>query len=96
MTRDESYWLEIAGGVRIQPGGLTIRFSRAGGPGGQNVNKVNTRAELWIDLTAIEGLGDSARHRLINLAGGNLTDAGQIHLWSATHRSQERNREAVL
>jgi ribosome-associated protein len=96
MTRDESIWLEIAGGVRINPNGLTIRFTRASGPGGQNVNKLNTQAELWLEMSAIEGLTPAAHLRLARLAGGRLTDAGEIHLWSAAHRSQERNRQSVL
>jgi ribosome-associated protein len=87
---------ELAPGVRVDEHGLRISFSRAGGPGGQNVNKLNTKAVLWLDLAAVQGMNERAKARLISQAGRRLTDAGEIQLWSATHRTQERNREEVM
>jgi ribosome-associated protein len=86
----------IAARVTAEPWALRIQFARGGGPGGQNVNKLNTKAELWLDPTGLRGIGPRARARLLALAAAHLTAAGEIHLWSTTHRTQERNRQDVL
>jgi ribosome-associated protein len=88
--------VELAGGVYAAPGTLRVQFSRGGGPGGQNVNKVNTKAEIWVDLAGLVGLREAARARLAELAKSYLTDAGEIHISSTVHRTQERNREEVF
>jgi ribosome-associated protein len=87
--------VELAPGVTVPPGAVRVQASRSSGPGGQNVNKVNTRMELWVPLDAIAGLTERAKQRLAQQAGGRLTRAGEIHLWSEAERSQEGNREAV-
>jgi ribosome-associated protein len=87
---------ELAPGVRVPESAMRFQFARSSGPGGQNVNKVNTKAELWVPLTAITGLTDRAMARLRTLAGRRLTAAGEIHLSAETERSQEANRAAVL
>jgi ribosome-associated protein len=88
--------LELAPGVSAPPSALRFQFARSSGPGGQNVNKVNTKAELWITLAEITGLSDRAFHRLKTLAGRRLTIAGEIHITADTERTQESNRQAVL
>jgi len=87
---------EIAPGVYAPPGAVRLQFSRSGGPGGQNVNKLNTKAELWVQLDALTGLTPAARARLAHLAGRRLTAAGEVHLVSETERGQEGNRAAVM
>jgi ribosome-associated protein len=91
---DDPTW--IAPGVRIGPGGMRIQYARSSGPGGQNVNKLNTRAELWVQVGAITGLTYRAIERLRKLAGARLTADDQIHLRAETNRSQESNRREVL
>jgi ribosome-associated protein len=86
----------LAPGVSVEPGGLRIQFSRGSGPGGQNVNKVNTKAEIWIAVARIVGMSQSALYRLRALAGRRLTDGDELHLVSETHRSQEGNRREVF
>lgn len=88
--------VELAPGVHIEPAGLRYQFSRSSGPGGQNVNKVNTRAELWAKLSAVTGLSERAMARLIQFAGKKVTAAGDIHIAADAHRSQEANRLAVF
>lgn len=88
--------VELAPGVRVGPAHLRLGFSRGSGPGGQNVNKVNTKVELWVRLGGIVGLSDAALARLATLAGRRLTGAGEIHLASDEHRTQRANRSAVL
>ena len=88
--------LELAPGVWAPESALRFQYARSGGPGGQNVNKLNTKAELWVPLAAITGLGHRALSRLRTLAGRRLTTAGEIHITAETERTQEGNRTAVL
>jgi ribosome-associated protein len=84
---------ELGPGVR---GSIRLQYSRGGGPGGQNVNKLNTKAELWVVISSLTGLDEGALDRLAKLAGRRLTAAGEIHLASDTHRTQQMNRSAVF
>jgi ribosome-associated protein len=84
--------LELAPGVRVDPGRLRLQYARSSGPGGQNVNKVNTKTELWVPIDALIGMTEAARGRLARLAGFRLTQAGEIHIAADNHRTQEANR----
>ena len=93
---------EVTSGVELAPGifapesAVRFQYARSSGPGGQNVNKVNTKAELWVNVAAIGGLTEVARLRLQQMAGHRWTIAGEIHIASDTERRQEANREEVL
>ena len=87
--------VELAPAVRAPQSALRFQFARSGGPGGQNVNKLNTKAELWLALDAITGLSHRALARLRAMAGRRITAAGELHLVSETERGQEGNRAAV-
>jgi ribosome-associated protein len=88
--------IELAPGIRAPEAAMRFQYARSSGPGGQNVNKVNTKAELWVPLDAITGLSERARRRLVAIAGRRLTAAGELHIAADTERTQESNREAVL
>jgi ribosome-associated protein len=88
--------MELAPGVSAAADALRMQFSRSGGPGGQNVNKLATKAELWLPLNAITGMNAGAIERLRALAGRRITAAGEIHLVSETERGQEGNKAAIL
>jgi ribosome-associated protein len=75
---------------------LIWTFARSGGPGGQNVNKVNSRAVLHWRLGANTSLPPHVRDRIRALEPNRLTTEGDLLLQSQTHRTQERNREACL
>ena len=92
----EFHRIDLAPGVWVLPGALRVQFARSGGPGGQNVNKLNTRAEMWVAVGDIAGLSPAAAARLARIAGKRLTRDGHIHIIAQTERSQERNRQAVL
>lgn len=87
---------ELTPGVSAPRSVLRFAYSRSGGPGGQNVNKVNTKAELWLPVDAIAGMSERALARLRQMAGKRLTAAGEIHIVAETERTQEGNRTAVM
>lgn len=89
-------FVDLAPGLRISRSSLRWQFARGGGPGGQNVNKLNTKAEVWLAIDQIQGLSAAAMVRLRTLAGSRLTQQDQIHLSCAIHRSQEQNRQEVI
>lgn len=80
----------------MRPDALRLQFARSSGPGGQNVNKLSTKAELWVAISAMTGLTERARQRLREQAGSRLTRNDEIHLSSDESRSQEANRQAVM
>ncbi len=88
--------IELAPGIRVAESAVRLQYSRSGGPGGQNVNKVNTKAELWISLAALAALSPSALDRLRQMAGKRITKADELHIVSETHRTAEANRLAVF
>lgn len=88
--------LRFARGVYITASDLRFSFSRSGGPGGQSVNKLNTRAELRLSVDAIQNLTDDDRRRLERLAGRYLTTAGELVITAQSHRSQHANRRECI
>jgi ribosome-associated protein len=70
---------------------LEERFLAGTGPGGQNVNKVETACQLRLDVFAL-GLAPDVYKRLKTLAGSKMTDAGEIIVVARTHRTREANR----
>lgn len=87
--------VEIAPGVRVPEAALDFVAVRSSGPGGQNVNKVSTKAELRLHVDDLP-LPEWARRRLIDLAGRRLSDAGILMIAADEHRSQVRNKSECL
>jgi ribosome-associated protein len=77
----------------IPRGELRFRFVRSGGPGGQNVNKVATKAELRFDLSANRTVPEDVRERFARRYASRLTGAGELILASDRYRSQRRNAD---
>ncbi|RIK94202.1 MAG: aminoacyl-tRNA hydrolase [Proteobacteria bacterium] len=88
--------IPIAPGIILGPREIEETFIRAGGPGGQNVNKVSSAVQLRFDIAHSPSLPEGVRERAMHLAGKRLTKDGVIVITAARHRSQEMNREDAL
>ena len=73
-----------------------IGYSRSGGPGGQNVNKVSTKVTLHLALTDIEGLSETELNHLKETLDSRLTEQGEIIVTSSEERSRRTNQERAF
>jgi len=85
--------IRIARGIHVPAAALEWHAVRSSGPGGQNVNKVASKVELRVDLTAVSGLDGPARSRLGALAASRLDAEGRLLVTSQRTRDQLRNLE---
>lgn len=80
----------------IPPGEIQFRFSRSGGPGGQNVNKVSTKVELVFDLAHSSAFDEETKAAVASRLGRHLDSEGILTIASQESRSQFQNRRTAV
>jgi len=88
--------LSITPELTIPLSELRFRFSRSGGPGGQHVNRTETRVELLFDLLQSPSLTDEQRQYLLMRLGSQIDSEGVLHIVSSLTRSQYDNRADAI
>jgi len=82
--------------LEIDDGELRFEFARSGGPGGQNVNKVETKVRLLFDVVHSPSLTDDQRSQIEERLATRITKAGVLQISSQRHRTREANRKATV
>jgi ribosome-associated protein len=87
--------IEVTDTISLQENEIQLEFVQSSGPGGQNVNKVATKAHLRFDTNSAS-LPEQVRARLNQLAKNRITDAGILMIEAGRYRSQEQNRADAI
>lgn len=88
--------LQITASVRVPVSELHFRTSRSSGPGGQNVNKLETRVELLFDVARSPSFSDEQRHRILQNLASRIDGDGVLHISSQRSRSQWENKQGTI
>ncbi|HEY4731864.1 MAG TPA: alternative ribosome rescue aminoacyl-tRNA hydrolase ArfB [Gammaproteobacteria bacterium] len=88
--------IKISNTILLKEDELTFKYILASGPGGQNVNKVATAAQMRFDVKHSSSLPDDVKGRLIKLAGRRVTSDGVLIITARRYRTQEGNRQDAI
>ncbi|MCA1832438.1 MAG: aminoacyl-tRNA hydrolase [Actinobacteria bacterium] len=84
--------MRVTRSLEIPDDEIQFRFSRSGGPGGQNVNRRSTKAELLFDVTGSPSLGPRRRARILEALRSRIDSDGVLHVVAQDARTQAENR----
>jgi ribosome-associated protein len=87
--------IEINKDISIREDELVFKFSRSGGPGGQNVNKLNTRVTLSFDVANASSFSDEQKKRIFRRLATRVDKNGVLKVVSQKYRTQKANRNAA-
>ena len=88
--------LEVNSQIQIPDSEFTFSFSRSGGPGGQNVNKVCSKAQMSWDITNSPSIPEDVRERFLLRYPRRITKDGMLMMTSQRYRDQGRNTQDCL
>jgi ribosome-associated protein len=88
--------IEITHDISINEGELVFKASRSSGPGGQNVNKLNTRVTLLFDVRNCPSLSDLQKQRILTRLASRADKNGVLRVVSQKFRTQKANRRAAV
>lgn len=86
----------INSGVSLREEEVRFTFSRSGGPGGQNVNKVNSKVTLWFDVENSSSFSDYQKNLIRQRLANRISGEGVLQVVAMQHRTQLANREEAL
>ncbi len=88
--------LRINNNLEIDESELDYEFARSSGPGGQNVNKVETKVTLKFVVEDSAALTDDQKRRISDILATRITKEGVLRVTSQRHRTREANRHAAI
>lgn len=88
--------IELRSNISIPEASLEFRFSRSSGPGGQNVNKLNTRVAVFFDVANCDSLSDWQKKRILTRLATRSNKAGVLRVVCQKYRTQKANKRTVI
>lgn len=88
--------IEIVPGLVLEAGDFVFKYTRSSGPGGQNVNKVNTRVTLFFDIKNCEKLSGWQKRQIYKKFTTRIDKNGVLRIICQKHRTQKANRKTAI
>jgi len=88
--------IQVTRYITLDEDELEVKYIRGSGPGGQNVNKVASAAQLRFNVAQSPALSEQVKQRLINLAKRRINREGELIITARRYRRQDRNRDDAI